>query len=149
MSENAERPGEILELSGDLRVAVGRIARRMKQLYETGEVTFSEISVLSRLDREGPSAPTTLAAAEHVRPQAMVAIVNALEQRKLVKRRADPTDGRKTVVSMTESGRQELRDKGWTITQRMAEVLAESLTPNEQHRLRDTLPLLERLARLL
>jgi len=149
MPEDNELSGEILELSGDIRVAVGRIARRMKQLYETGEVTFSETSVLSRLDREGPSAPTALAAAEHVRPQAMVAIVNALERRKLVERRADPTDGRKTVVSMTERGREELKDKGWAITQRMADVLHENLTPEEQRELRDVLPLLERLARLL
>lgn len=149
MTEDDRVPEEILELSGELRVSVGRIARRMKQLYETGEVTFSETSVLSRLEREGPAAPTILAAAEHVRPQAMVAIVNTLERRGLVQRQADPTDGRKTTVSLTEDGRKELRDKGRAITQRMAGVLKESLTPEERRRLREALPLLERLAGLL
>jgi DNA-binding MarR family transcriptional regulator len=137
---------EVALTSGELRVAVGRIARRMKQLYEAGEVTFSETSVLSRLDRAGPATPGTLAAAEHVRPQAIVAIVNALELRGLVARSPDPTDGRKVLISLTEAGRQALADKSRALTLRMAQALTEGFSPAEQRQLRDALPLLDRLA---
>jgi DNA-binding MarR family transcriptional regulator len=142
-------PTEVTLTSGELRVAIGRIARRMKQLYEAGEVTFSETSVLSRLSRSGPATPSALAAAEHVRPQAIAAIVNALTRRGLVARGQDPTDGRKVLVAMTEAGRQALADKSWIITERMAQALAEGFTPVEQRQLRVVVPLLERLAGML
>jgi DNA-binding MarR family transcriptional regulator len=140
---------DVVLTSAELRVAIGRIARRMKQCYEEGEVTFSETSVLSRLDRAGPTTPGVLAAAEHVRPQAIVAIVNALALRGLVARGPDPTDGRKVLISLTEAGRRALADKGRAFTQRMAQALAEGFSPAEQRQLREVLPLLERLAGLL
>jgi DNA-binding MarR family transcriptional regulator len=140
---------DVVLTSAELRVAIGRIARRMKQCYEEGEVTFSETSVLSRLDRAGPATPGALAAAEHVRPQAIVAIANALALRGLVARGPDPTDGRKVLISLTEAGRRAIADKGRAFTQRMAQALAEGFSPAEQRQLREVLPLLERLAGLL
>lgn len=47
-------------------------------------MTLSELSVLSRLDREGPATPGALATLERVKPQAMGATLTALEQRRLV-----------------------------------------------------------------
>ena len=55
----------------DLRVVLGRIVRRLRQAHAAGDLTLSEISVLSRLDRDGPATPGALADAERVRPQAM------------------------------------------------------------------------------
>jgi DNA-binding MarR family transcriptional regulator len=149
MRTEATHSTELLLTSGELRVAIGRIARRMKQLYEAGEVTFSETSVLSRLDRGGPATPGALAAAEHVRPQAIVTIVNALELRGLVARSPDPADGRKVLIALTDAGRQAFADKGRAVSQRMAQALAEGFSPAEQRQLREVLPLLERLAGML
>ncbi len=138
-----------VQTSSDLRVAIGRLARRIKQLYEEGEVTFSETSVLSRLSREGPTTPGALAAAEHVRPQAIVTTLNGLERRGLIERSPDPSDGRRVVVTMTELGKQVLTDKGWTVTQAFATALETRFSPAEQSLLRAALPLLDRLADLL
>jgi len=138
-----------LRLGSDLRVAVGRIARRIKQLYEEGEVTFSETSVLSRLEREGSTTPTRLAGAEHVTPQAIVAILNNLESRDLIRRSSDPGDGRRVVISMTELGRQVLSDKSWSVTQVLAGAIASGLSPDERKQLETALPLLDRLADLM
>src|SRR5581483_5828723 len=41
---------ELVKCAADLRVAVGRIARRVRQAHEVGELTLSEVSVLARLD---------------------------------------------------------------------------------------------------
>jgi DNA-binding MarR family transcriptional regulator len=137
---------EALQSSDDLRVAIGRIARRIKQLYEAGENTFSETSLLARLNRAGPATLGALAATEHVRPQAIVALVNGLEERGFVTRRPDPSDGRKVVVALTERGRSALADKGQVVTQRLAAVLLTAFSPEERAQLTEVLPLLERLA---
>jgi DNA-binding MarR family transcriptional regulator len=130
----------------DLRLALARIVRRLRQAHEPGELTLSEISVLSRLDRDGPATPGTLAGGERVRPQAMGNTLAALEQRGLVARTPDPDDGRKVSMSATEAGRQLLLDRRSASTRRMARALDEGFTPEERRRLVEAIPLLDRLA---
>ncbi|MCQ4079942.1 MarR family transcriptional regulator [Streptomyces sp. RB6PN25] len=139
---------ETVRLGGDLRVAVGRIARRLRQAHRTGDLTFSEASVLARLDREGPTTPGVLAELERVRPQAMTSTVGALERRGLIARSADVEDGRRVVVSVTEQGRRVLTDMRQASTMRLARGL-EQFTPAERARLEQAVPLLDRLAGLL
>jgi DNA-binding MarR family transcriptional regulator len=131
-----------------LRVVLGRIVRRLRQGHTAGELTLSEISVLSRLDRDGPTTPGALADEERVRPQAMGATLAVLEERQLVERRAHPGDGRCVVMSVTATGRGILVDRRCVNTQRMARALAE-FSPAEQRRLIGAIPLLEKLAERL
>lgn len=140
---------DIVVLGTELRVAVGRITRRLRQSHEAGDLTMSEASALARLDRDGPAAPGTLAVAEGVRPQAMAATVGGLERRGLVARTGDPRDGRRAVLTLTAEGRRLLTDRRRASIQRMARGLAESFTPRERERLRAAVPLLERLAERL
>lgn len=135
------------ELATEIRIVTGRIARRIKQLYEEGETTFSETSVLSRLEREGVATPRRLADGEHVRPQAIVAIVNNLELRGLVERSSDPKDRRQVLVRLTPKGRQALSDKSSLLTQALVQSIANSLNRQEREQLAAALPLLERLTR--
>ena len=139
---------ETVLLGGDIRVAVGRIARRLRQAHVAGDPTFSEASVLARLDRDGPAAPGALAAAERVRPQAMTATLRALERRGLVARSADAEDGRRALITVTDQGRRVLTDMRRASTVRLARGLAQ-FTPAERARLAEAVPLLERLAGLL
>lgn len=132
--------------ASDLRVALGRIVRRLRQAHRPGELTLSEVSVLARLDRDGPATPGALAVDERVRPQAMGATLAALEQRGLVARMPDPDDGRRVSISMTDAGRQILYDRRSASTRRMTRALAEGLTPEERNRVAEVIPLLERLA---
>jgi len=130
----------------DLRLALARIVRRLRQAHEPGELTLSEISVLSRLDRDGPATPGALANGERVRPQAMGTTLAALEQRGLVARMPDPDDGRRVSMSATEAGRRLLLDRRSATTRRMTKALAEGFTPEERRRLAAVIPLLDRLA---
>lgn len=138
-----------IELATELRVAIGRMARRIKQLYEEGETTFSETSVLSRLEREGTATPRRLADGEHVRPQAIVAILNGLERRGLIGRSSDPSDRRQVLIRITAKGRQALSDKGSILTQALAQSITSSLSRQERERLAAALPLIDRLAGLV
>jgi DNA-binding MarR family transcriptional regulator len=149
VSTRTHPPAALDATGGDLRLAVGRVARRLRQLYTAEELTFSETSVLSRLDREGATTPTALAAAEHVRPQAMGATLSALEQRGLVRRRDDPSDGRKVQIELTPAGRQALAAKHEAVAGIVNRALAEGFTPAERRALAAAVPLLDRLAERL
>jgi DNA-binding MarR family transcriptional regulator len=149
MNTIGEIPDELVRAGSELRVALGRVVRRLRQAHAIGEVTLSEASVLSRLDRGGPATPGALAVDERVRAQAMASTLAALVQRGLVSRRPDPNDGRRAFISLTPSGRQVLLDRRRETTRRMARALAEGFTPTERRRLIAAVPLLERLAELL
>lgn len=131
-------------LASRLRLALGYLIRRLRA--ERHRFSLSQASVLGRLDRCGPSSIGDLAAAERVRPQSMTQIVDDLQADGLIERRADPGDGRRTLVELTAKGLQTLREdrrerEGW-----LAKTIAEDLSPREQRLLADVLPLLERLA---
>ena len=137
-------PGEV---AGALRVSVGMLVRRLRQVQAKGDLTLPETSALARLDRGGPATPGALARQEQISPQSMGATLGALEARGLVERRADPDDGRRAVMSLTEPGLQLLRARRSERTERMAQALSAHFTEPELRQLAEAAALLERLAR--
>ena len=67
-------------------------------------LSAARLSALSVLVFGGPRTLGELAAAEHVRPATMTRIVQALEREGLVRREADPDDGRVTRLHATAKG---------------------------------------------
>lgn len=132
--------------AADLRVALGRLVRRLRQGYVVGEATLSESSVLARLDRDGPATPGFLAEQERVKPQAIGVTLAGLVERGLVARTPDAADGRRVLMSVTDAGRKLLTDRRSRNTQRVARALAEGFDAEERRRLLEVIPLLERLA---
>jgi DNA-binding MarR family transcriptional regulator len=139
---------EIESIAAALQVAVGRLVRRLRQTHVPGELTLSEASVLSRLDREGAMTPGELAIADRIKPQAMGATLQALEQRGLVSRAPDPGDGRRVRMAATDEGRRLLVDRRSLKTQALAEAIGR-LTPDERDSLAEAARLLDRLAEQL
>lgn len=129
-----------------LRLIIGRIARRLRQNHEVGELTLSEVSVLSRLEREGASTPSALAEHERVRPQAMATTLAALEERGLLDRRPDEFDGRRVVMTLTEQGRTTVLHRRSESVERLITVLENEFSADELRTLDAALPLLDRLA---
>ena len=142
-------PLEVTRAAGDLRALIGRLSRRMRQTSSVGEMTLSQASVLSLLEREGPATPGVLATRERISPQSMGAILISLEALDLVSRTPDPTDGRCLVISLTEGGLQAIHGARRQREERLARALADNFTAEEQQMLIAALPLLERLARLI
>ena len=140
---------EVTRAASDLRALVGRFSRRLRQTSVVGEMTLSQASVLSLLEREGPATPGSLATKEHISPQSMGTILISLEALGLVSRAPDPTDGRCLVISLTEAGLQAVHGARRQREERLARALADHFTAQEQQVLIAALPLLERLARLL
>jgi DNA-binding MarR family transcriptional regulator len=114
----------------DLVVLFRRLRGRMRSV-STGGLTPSQASVLLRLDRDGASTTTLLAAAEGVRPQSMTAVLTALRERGLIQRHPDPEDGRRSVVTLTDSGRAQVGDDRQGRRDWLAQTLDERLSPEQ------------------
>ena len=90
-SVTAERiPAE--ELARTLRDALTRLNRRIRQARPVGDLTTSQLSVLTSLQLAGALTPRELADIERVQPPTMTKIVGKLEERGLVARTPHPTD---------------------------------------------------------
>lgn len=92
-----------LALATELRALISKMKRRFRSQMHMGNLTMSQVSVLSHLDRDGPMTVTNLARAEGMRPQSMGAIVASLEAAGHVSGAPDPKDGRQTILSLTPS----------------------------------------------
>jgi DNA-binding MarR family transcriptional regulator len=130
-------------LASELRVVLGHLVRRLRA---ERSFSLSQAAVLGRLDREGTQSIGDLAVAERVRPQSMTQTISDLEADRLIERRADPTDGRRSLVQLTDQGRLTLeadrrQREGW-----LARAIAEDLSQEEQRVLVQSLGLLRRLS---
>lgn len=95
---------DVSELATTLRIGVMRLERRLRSERTDERLTVSQLSALGVLARLGPSSPTQLAAAERVQPPSMTRTVAALEEMGLVRRLAHPSDGRQSVIALSEEG---------------------------------------------
>lgn len=146
------RDGSDVVAAQDLRLAIGRVARRLRQLYATerrSAASFIELGILVHLERDGPASPTTLAAGEGVTTQAIAGVVRELERRGLVERTGSQTDRRRVAVAITDAGRELLISRENAVVDAMISALADEYTPAERHQLESAVPLLNRLAKRL
>jgi len=145
MRENAVDV-DVERLADELRVCIGFFVRRLRQAQAEGELTLPETTALARLDRGGPTTATALAKLEQVSAQSMGATLGGLEARGFVRRSADPTDGRQSMIALTDAGLHALWDRRNARTELIAAVLRDEFTSTEIRRLAAAVPLIERLA---
>ena len=132
-------------LATELRIVVGALKRRFREQVDVGELTSAQKSVLLRLERDGPTTGSALARAEAMRPQSMGAIIAALGTAGYVSGAPDPSDGRQTIISLTDHFRE------WASAARAAgqdwllRALQARLTSQEQRQLAGAVELLKRL----
>ncbi|WP_415855810.1 MarR family winged helix-turn-helix transcriptional regulator [Sinomonas sp. G460-2] len=133
-------------VAAELRGILRRLNRRLRQQADFGDLTRSQLNVLSRLEREGPGTVSELARAEGVRPQSMGATVVSLEVSGLVRRDPDPTDGRKTVISLTGAARDTIATSRSIRQDWLQRVLSRELDSAELDRVNEAIALLSRIA---
>ena len=91
-------------LNDDLRIAVMRLARRMRLKRGDADITDNQLSVLFVLHNKGPQTLRSLSDIEKVTPPSMSRTVGALEGDGHVTRTASPDDGRKVLIELTDAG---------------------------------------------
>ena len=141
--KTSERALNENELAARLRLAVMRLARRLRQQAPTG-ITPSQLSVLATLSMKGPMTLGALADAERVRPPTMTRIVAALEEEGLVGREHDPDDRRRQNVLMTEKGRKLVASSRTRKTAYLVQVVR-ALSADDQATLARASDILERI----
>ena len=137
---------ELLQAATTVRRGVTRLSWRLRLERPGPSAPFLQLSVLAHLSRRGPMTPGELAAAERVQPQSLTRTLASLEDQAMITRHPDPADGRRSLIAITEAGRQmlgrDLRERdAW-----LAQAMAGHLTPTERGLLRLAGQLLERLA---
>jgi DNA-binding MarR family transcriptional regulator len=132
-------------LASRLRLAVVRLGRRLRAQRTSSSVTLTQFSALTSLKKCGPMTPGELAAKEVVQPPSMTRVIAALEEIGYVSRRPHPTDGRQSIVELTEDGvAYVLADisarEAW-LDKRLA-----ALTEAERHTLAEAAEIIDRMA---
>ncbi len=102
---DGKRTARASALAQDLRAVVGKLKRRLRDQGHVGDQTPSQVSVLLRLEKDGPATASSLARSEGMRPQSMASVIAALEGAGFVRGASDPTDGRQTLLSLTDAFR--------------------------------------------
>jgi DNA-binding MarR family transcriptional regulator len=147
MSESSPDPeaARALALASELRVVVGRLKRRLREQSHFGDLSWTQVRVLSRLEKEGPATVTALARAEGIRPQSMGEAVAALKASGFVTGAPDPDDGRQTVLSLTPACQEAIRTGRAAREDWLFREIRARLAPAEQAQLASAVELLKRL----
>lgn len=95
---------ELTEHAARLRLAINRMARRMRQ-EANADLGPASVSALATIERAGPLTPSELARIEAVQRPTATRLLSRLTEEGLVTRTSDPADGRCSIVAITTEGR--------------------------------------------
>lgn len=129
----------------ELRMAVMRLARRLRQERPQDDLTPSQLAVLGTLRRRGSMTSGDLARSEQVKPPSMTRMVASLEAEGLVIRRPDADDGRVVHVELTPAARERIEESQEQRDEWLRHRLKE-LPDKERELLLAAAPVLNRLA---
>lgn len=133
-------------LASELRILISQLRHRMREQAHLGDYTWSQISALIRLERDGPATVSALARADGVRQQSMGATIAILEAAGLVKGSPDPADGRQTILSLTDACREIIKAKRAAKEDWLFRAIQTKLSSKEQEKLAAALEMLKRIA---
>jgi DNA-binding MarR family transcriptional regulator len=135
----------IAELASQLRPALLRLTRVVRNQRVDMSVTLTQLSAMATLSKNGPMSAGELAAFERVQPPSMTKVLANLEERGLVRRDVHPTDRRQAIIGITAAGEElldsERRSRDAWLARRLAVLTAE-----ERASLERVVPILDKLA---
>lgn len=135
----------VTRLAVELHGVVGNLRRRMREQADAGDLPPSQVTVLRRLESEGPLTVSALARATGIRSQSMGATVASLQAAGLVAGTPDPADGRQTLLSLTPACRRWMRQTRAAKQDWLSRAIESELGLREQQDLARALALLQRV----
>jgi DNA-binding MarR family transcriptional regulator len=147
MNERASRPRieRASALAAELRATFGKLKRKLREHGGQSDLTPSQVSVILRLEKDGPVTVSSLARAEGMRPQSMSAIITPLQEAGLVSGSPDPNDGRQTLMSLSRKCQKFLKEGRAARQDWLTTTIQEKLSVQDQEKLAAVLELLARL----
>ncbi|MHC5794668.1 MarR family winged helix-turn-helix transcriptional regulator [Lacisediminihabitans sp. FW035] len=129
----------------DLRLAIQRLARRIRSMQADDEVTEGQRAVLFALSKNGTQTLGSLSEHERVTPPSMNRTINALVELGLVTREPAPDDARKVSLDLSPAGEAFIRETrrrrdAWFTTR------LDALPSHQRQMLREIAPILRDLA---
>jgi DNA-binding MarR family transcriptional regulator len=140
-----QRSARASDLAQELRALFSKLKRRLREQAHVGDLIPSQTSVLLRLEKDGPATASSLARAEGMRPQSMGPLVAALEAAGLVSGAPDPSDGRQTILSLTDACRKWIEEGRAARQDWLTRTIQARLSLQEQEDLAASVELLKRL----
>ncbi len=129
----------------ELRGMLGQFRRKLKEQGDPGDFSLAQTGALKHLMEQAAMTGTELAKAEGMKPQSMGAILASLEERGTVTGAADPSDGRKTLWSLSDDARRTIAETRALKEDWLARTIQSKLSDAEQRELARGVELLGRL----
>ncbi|AYG62990.1 MarR family winged helix-turn-helix transcriptional regulator [Rhizobium jaguaris] len=129
----------------ELRAFASKLKRKLREQGHAGDLTSSQASALVRLEKEGPMTTSALARSEGMRPQSMGALLAALESSGLVAGIPDPSDGRQTILSLTDKCRLLIQEGRAARQDWLARTIEAKLSAAEHKQVLSAIAILARL----
>lgn len=134
-------PGTTTQLAADLRLAVGRLNRRLR-LHSGSGLTPSQSSIIATLASAGPIRLGELARREAVSAPTASKAVERLIEIGMIEQTSDSNDARIHILALTAQGRKAAQRSDDAATRLLTEALAKR--SHDEHRtLRQALPVLQ------
>ncbi|EYB68614.1 hypothetical protein DEIPH_ctg019orf0029 [Deinococcus phoenicis] len=124
---------------------MSQFKRRLQQEVPLGELTSPQLAVLRHLAGVQTATISGLARLEGIKPQSMGGTVAGLEAAGLLASQPDPTDKRQRLFAMTPQAQAMIETMHTSREDWLAQALERNLSPEEQHRLSEAIPLLQHL----
>src|SRR6516162_82615 len=132
-------------LAVGIAAGVERLVGLVRSLTPPDGISLTAAATLATLERSGPQRLTALAVREGVTQPAMTQLIGRLQDAGLVRREADPADGRVVQVWLTDRGRDLLARRRAVRAERLAVILAQ-ISPEDRAALAAALPAIDALA---
>jgi DNA-binding MarR family transcriptional regulator len=132
-------------LAAGIAAGVERLIGLLRSLSPAGGLSATAAATLATLERSGPRRLTALAVQGGVTQPAMTQLIARLEDTGLVRREADPADGRVVQVRLTDQGRDTLARRRAVRAERLA-VILDRISPQDRAALGAALPAIDALA---
>jgi DNA-binding MarR family transcriptional regulator len=126
------------------RAAMSLAARARAE--RAGVLSLNETAVLGRLATRGPMTAGEVATQLRAQPQSLTRTFASLESAGLMRRTADPADGRQALLGITSAGRRSLKAEMKPRDVWLASAMSRELTTAERDLLVVAARLMERLA---
>jgi DNA-binding MarR family transcriptional regulator len=144
-AEGAMAAGAERTLAMGIAAGVERLVGLLRSLSPAGGLSATAAATLATLERSGPRRLTALAVQGGVTQPAMTQLIARLEDTGLVRREADPADGRVVQVRLTDQGRETLARRRAVRAERLA-VILDRISPQDRAALGAALPAIDALA---
>jgi DNA-binding MarR family transcriptional regulator len=146
---HAGRTGDaaLPDLAARLQRSAAALARRLRAATPLDGLTPARLGILAALRRSRHGTPATALAAElGIQPQSLTRLLAELEDRRLIARRSDAADRRRSLIGLTAAGRSLLEAELQRRRAALAETIAALFTPAERQALDRAADLIGRLA---